>query len=225
MLCHRESNESGRLFVPWPVEGYGTPIVGTATLAERPEPYNLAVELARGKLNEVRNQLADWRQMGLRLPTELDRVLGESQRAFVKAVISGDDAEVSYAAAQVSLAGVEQAADLLMEAYTGQVLQTRLSATPKLPTLLGCALDWRAEAFALAGRDERRHQLGASRHHLESAGPDRGAVSLGRARRADRSGPGGTNSRSRPARCSSSARAPCQTGSGSGRATTRRFSG
>ena len=140
MLCHREGNESSRLFVPWPVEGYGTPIVGTATLIERAAPYNLAVELARGKLNEVRNQLADWRQMGLRAPTELDRVLGESQRAFVKAVISGDDAEVSYAAAQVSLAGVEKAADLLMEAYTGQVLQTRLSATPKLPTLLGCAL-------------------------------------------------------------------------------------
>jgi len=32
MICHRDSNESGRLFVPWPVEGFGTPIVGTATL-------------------------------------------------------------------------------------------------------------------------------------------------------------------------------------------------
>src|SRR6478736_1482993 len=64
MACHRETSESGRLFVPWPVEGYGTPIVGTATLVERPESYNLAVELARGKLNDLRNQLADWRQMG-----------------------------------------------------------------------------------------------------------------------------------------------------------------
>src|SRR3954462_12527836 len=57
MVCHRESNESGRLFVPWPVPGFGTPIVGTATLGERREPYNLAVELARGRLNDVRNQL------------------------------------------------------------------------------------------------------------------------------------------------------------------------
>src|SRR3954463_11683789 len=38
MTCHRESTESGRLFVPWPVPGSGTPIVGTATLAERPVP-------------------------------------------------------------------------------------------------------------------------------------------------------------------------------------------
>ena len=60
MTCLRETTESGRSFVPWPIDGYGTPIVGTATLAERPAPYSLAVELARGKLNDVRNQLADW---------------------------------------------------------------------------------------------------------------------------------------------------------------------
>ncbi len=68
MTCSRETTESGRLFVPWPIEGHGTPMVGTATLAERPTPYVLAVELARGKLNDVRNQLADWTQMGLRRP-------------------------------------------------------------------------------------------------------------------------------------------------------------
>src|SRR3954452_14800417 len=93
MVCHRENAESGRLFVPWPVPGHGTPIVGTATLAERRDPYNLAVELARGKLNEVRNQLSDWRQMGLRTPPELDQVLGEAQSAFVKAALSADRAE------------------------------------------------------------------------------------------------------------------------------------
>src|SRR3979490_1623111 len=70
MICHRDNNESGRLFIPWPVEGFGPPIVGTATLAERPEPYCLAVELARGKLNDLRNQLADWKQMGLHAPAE-----------------------------------------------------------------------------------------------------------------------------------------------------------
>src|SRR5206468_8807976 len=60
MLCYRDTNESGRLYIPWPVEGFGTPIVGTATLGERAEPYPLAVELARGRLNELSNQLADW---------------------------------------------------------------------------------------------------------------------------------------------------------------------
>ena len=66
MTCVRETTESGRVFVPWPIEGHGMPLVGTATLAERPAPYILPVELARGKLNDVRNQLSDWIQMGLR---------------------------------------------------------------------------------------------------------------------------------------------------------------
>ena len=64
---------------PLAVEGLGVPIVGTATLGERLEPYDLAVELARGRLNEVRNQLADWVQMGLRTTPELDRLMAESQ--------------------------------------------------------------------------------------------------------------------------------------------------
>src|SRR3954470_21426983 len=92
-ICHREINERGRLFTTWPVEGFGTPIVGTATLAERPEPYNLAVELARGKLNDVRNQLADWKQMGLRVPPEFDDMMAEAHLAFVKAATAGDQPE------------------------------------------------------------------------------------------------------------------------------------
>jgi hypothetical protein len=141
LACHRESNESGRLFVPWPVEGFGTPIVGTATLIERPEPYRLAVELARGKLNDVRNQLADWKLMGLRTPAELERVLREAHHAFVRATTAGDHPEEADAAAQASLAATWTAGNLLVEAYTAQVLQTRLASTPKLNTLFGGTLE------------------------------------------------------------------------------------
>ena len=90
MTCVRESTESGRLFVPWPIEGYGMPLVGTATLAERPAPYTLAVELARGKLNDIRNQLSDWLQLGLRSTPELEKTIAEAQKAFVVAATSAD---------------------------------------------------------------------------------------------------------------------------------------
>jgi glycosyl hydrolase family 10 len=141
MICHRDTNESGRLFVPWPVEGFGTPIVGTATLSERPEPYGLAVELARGRLNDLRNQLADWKQLGLRAPAELDGMMAAAHQAFFKAVTAGEDLDESFAAAQASLAAAYAAGNLLVEVYTNQVLQTRLASTPKLPTSFGCVLD------------------------------------------------------------------------------------
>ena len=89
MSCFRETSESGRLFVPWPIAGYGSPIVGTATLAERPSPYMLALELARGKLNDVRNQMADWVQMGLAVPARAGSVDGRG----AKCVHPGGDVE------------------------------------------------------------------------------------------------------------------------------------
>lgn len=103
MTCVRDTMESGRLFVPWPIPGYGTPIVGTATLAERSAPYTLAVELARGKLNDVRNQLADWTLMGLRPTAELDEALGTAQHAFIRAVTFTDQPDVSLESAQACL--------------------------------------------------------------------------------------------------------------------------
>lgn len=140
MICHREFPESGRLHVPWAIEGFGAPIVGTATLPERVEPYDLAVELARGKLNDVRNQAADWKQLGLRTPEEFEQSLHESQRAFARAATTQGNAEESARAAQRSLMASHTAADQLMAAYTEQVLQSRMSFTSRLPTWLGCSL-------------------------------------------------------------------------------------
>jgi len=140
MSCFRETSESGRLFVPWPIAGYGSPIVGTATLAERPSPYMLALELARGKLNDVRNQMADWVQMGLAVPPELDRSMAEARKSFIRAATSGDDPDGCVTAAQASLEGSSRAGDLLTEAYLSQILQNRLTATGKLSTHLGCML-------------------------------------------------------------------------------------
>jgi hypothetical protein len=142
MTCVRDTTESGRLFVPWPIEGQGMPIVGTATLAERPTPYVLAVELARGRLNDVRNQLADWIQMGLRSTPELEQALDQAQSAFIRAATSPDRPEECHAAAQSSLRWASHAGDLLMAAYTAQVFQSRLATTAKLPTFLGCVLDY-----------------------------------------------------------------------------------
>jgi hypothetical protein len=141
MSCVRDTPESGRLFVPWPIEGHGMPIVGTATLAERIAPYTLAVELARGKLNDIRNQLSDWLQMGLRSTPELEKALNEAQRAFVRCATSTDQPDACNEAARASLQSSSRAGDLLIEAYTAQILQSRLASTSRLSTHVGCVLE------------------------------------------------------------------------------------
>jgi hypothetical protein len=151
LLCQRGTTESGRLFAPWPIEEFGAQFIGTATLSERPEPYPLAIELARGKLNDVRNQLAEWKQMGLRVPVELDKLLGQALHAFVQASLGRDDPAASSAAAQESLALSSNASLALVETYVGQVLQNRLTAG-KLPTQIAVGLDSDISSFPWANK-------------------------------------------------------------------------
>jgi hypothetical protein len=70
LTCRRQNSDSGKLNVAWPVPGFGRPIVTTASLPERDEPYLLAVELARGKIVQIRNQLAFWHAAGMSIPPE-----------------------------------------------------------------------------------------------------------------------------------------------------------
>lgn len=140
LICHREFPESGRLHIPWNIKGFGRPIVATATLAERDEPYDLSVELARGKLNDVRNQAADWKQLGLRTTAEFEQALHEAQQALARAATSADP-EQAAATAEASLQAAHRAGEFLIEAYTSQVLESRLGFSAKLPTWLACGLD------------------------------------------------------------------------------------
>ena len=140
LICHRSTTESGRLFAPWPVDRFGTPFTGTATLGERPEAYSLAIELARGKLNDVRNQLADWKQMGLRVPSSVDELVAESLRGFFQAATTRDQPAASLESSQRSLASAFAAGQALVDVYVEQVLKNRMSAG-KLPTHLAIGLD------------------------------------------------------------------------------------
>src|SRR5262245_15792136 len=82
LVLHRAVDESGFLIPPWPIEGVGRVMTVTATLMERDEPYSLAVELARGKVNQIRNHVADWLPLGVELGAELEAAMSEMNRHF-----------------------------------------------------------------------------------------------------------------------------------------------
>src|SRR3989304_4261028 len=72
--CRRNASESGRLHVPWPVPEFGRPVLCTSCLSEREEPYLVSLELARGKISQVRDQVGDWELMGMAIPGEFQVV-------------------------------------------------------------------------------------------------------------------------------------------------------
>ena len=89
------------------------------------EPYRLLVELARGKLNEVRVQAAEWQEkFGLACGPDFDRALADVTRLFGRAAIASNPAEADTLATRV----LEQAhglADRLTRDFIAQSLADR----------------------------------------------------------------------------------------------------
>jgi hypothetical protein len=138
MVVSRSEDESGSLVAPSAVDGVGWLMGSTGTLIERNRPYHLLIELARGKLNQVRSQAADWVLGGLPMPAAFDETLHSGIEAFARAVTG--PAEEADAHARDTLRLAHAAADLLVETYIEQVFQIRHQRQPRLDTTLGCRL-------------------------------------------------------------------------------------
>jgi Glycosyl hydrolase family 10 len=135
----RERDESGVVTTPWHVPGAGRLMIGTTTLMEREQPYQLLLELARGKVNQVRCQAADWEMSGLDVPAALAGQIRDASLCFGRAASHAPDADAEDEAA-LALAQAFRAGDSLVEAYVNQVFQVRHQRQPRLETALGCGL-------------------------------------------------------------------------------------
>ena len=78
IVIQRKISDSGTLYIPWQVPGHGELVLSSASLMERELPYHLEVELARGTLNRVRNQLFAWESAGLTPAEEIKREIDQA---------------------------------------------------------------------------------------------------------------------------------------------------
>jgi hypothetical protein len=139
LTMRRSVDESGYLVLPWVVDGAGRLMGTSATLMESPSPYHLEIELARGKVNQVRCQAADWQAGGLQVPADLVQRVHDASAAFSKAVTL-PSSEQAGERARSALRLAYQAADQLVRVYGEQMLSVRHQRQPRLDTVLGCRL-------------------------------------------------------------------------------------
>lgn len=140
LVLRRTSSDSAKLNIPWSVPGFGEQVVTTSSLPERDQPYLLPLELARGKIVQVRNQAAAWQHLGMALPGDYVDSMRAAFRLFARAASSQDDRDTASALALEALSGAFQAAERLTRSYTSQRLENRHRQYPQLPTALGCSL-------------------------------------------------------------------------------------
>ena len=141
LSIERDVRESGNLYFPWVVPGQGEYMLCTASLMERERPYHLTVELARGTLNRLRNQIDIWESGGATIPEECRKLVHEATLALARAAIGKQDAAAADEAAGESIVLAMRAIDLVCRDYSRQVLEVRRREQPVTSILLGCRLE------------------------------------------------------------------------------------
>ncbi len=100
LICRTGTTDSLRVQVPWAIPGRSPSILGTSTLPSRQETYLLVLELARGRLTELRHFFQDGSAEEARpLPPQLI----EAHALFVEAILNRDDTELCASLATRSL--------------------------------------------------------------------------------------------------------------------------
>jgi hypothetical protein len=154
LTCRRDEDDSGNFFVPWFVANRGELVLSTTCLRERREPYLLPVELARGVLNRLRNQLEVWKASGMQVGETAPRLLHEATSHFIRAAVTQATPVESAQAAQLAIEIGLDATDHLTLDYSSQLMAVRRRQTPKLGTLFAGNLETRSpgEDFTRAFR-------------------------------------------------------------------------
>ncbi|HUY90433.1 MAG TPA: endo-1,4-beta-xylanase [Pirellulales bacterium] len=140
LIIERHVVDSGKFLIPWPVAGHGEVMLSTATLMERDRPYQLLVELARGKVHQVRNQIADWQSIGLVTPPKIEAALHKALGFLSRAVTSQHDPAKAAEFAEKAIVGAFDVSDLLVSSYIDQALAARQRQSPRINALLGASL-------------------------------------------------------------------------------------
>lgn len=142
IVVRRGASESAKLSLPWPVAGWGRPVISTTSLRETEQPYVIAHELARGKLSDLREHWAAWEMGGMTIPAEFRQLQKQAFDRFARASAARyADLAACWTLSNESLVIATRAADELMRAYVSQRLSSIRHSAPRTSGLFGFRYD------------------------------------------------------------------------------------
>lgn len=140
LTCRRDEDDSGNFFIAWRVDGRGEPMLSTTCLRERREPYHLPVELARGVMNRLRNQIEAWRTSGMQISPGISNLARAANQHFIRGAVNQRPAEAADEAQRAMEIGLNAIEQLALD-YATQLLTARRRNTPRLGTLFAGNLE------------------------------------------------------------------------------------
>jgi hypothetical protein len=140
LVVERDTRESGYLYFPWKVGGRGLMQIYSGCLMERPKPYSLPLELARGTLNRLRNQASLWQTAGMAISPAFNEALKAAMFSMSRAATGQDDPGASQDHAEEAIRLGLDAAEMLTLDYSQQVMAIRRNQPTPPSVLFGARL-------------------------------------------------------------------------------------
>lgn len=157
LTVHRSVDDSGRLYIPYPVAA-GGPLATLASCSLRQNnrtgsdrPYLLPLELARGECFRLRTQADFWRRSGLQPNESLWKQLQSATDAFLRAATSRGSIEKAGRAAGEAIEQLHRTSRAWANCYNHQAIEYRKQSEGQLGTLLGATVGAAASAGLVAG--------------------------------------------------------------------------
>jgi endo-1,4-beta-xylanase len=144
--CTKRAPGPAGLAVFWPVKGFGRLVLETTRLVERDEPYNLHVELARGRLMRISHKREDWGLYDYPDGAEHYRRVDDAKAHFIAALTAPDEAAAAQHADLATELAVTVGEDLGL--FHADLFVKRRRSTgmiPKRPFGVGVSLAANAE--------------------------------------------------------------------------------
>ena len=141
LLGVRHSDTAVGLATLWPVEGFGKLMLQTTRLPERNEPYNLNLELARGRLLRVAQKREEWGLADISVANSAHELIDDAIDKFVDALCCLDQPAQAAQLADESLLSSVQAGETMAGAHAQMFLERRAGTQGFGRHSFGCCLD------------------------------------------------------------------------------------
>jgi len=140
IICTKKTAGPAGLALPWSVGSGGRMVAETTRLPERDRPYNLHVELLRGRLMRISQKREDWGLHDFEGTEDITAQIDKARNQLVAALTADTPAQASAAAEQGLTVGLHAAE--LLSAFHAQIFLNRRRQVGGFPKrLFGCVVD------------------------------------------------------------------------------------
>ena len=140
LIVQRDIDESGKLHLVWPTRSFGNVTLMTTSLKVDRAAYNLPLEICRGTIIRLRNQIFEWQRIGLRVAASTLQLSEQSLDCFLSAVTTRDNPQAQADLAQDAIELALRSMYELSHAFSMQMLDVRKQNEERLTTLMGLTL-------------------------------------------------------------------------------------